>query len=179
MATLEFTVGTARSGKDTRVKEIVDQRHMLAPNNHYVIVSGDQIRLALYGCRYSSYGESFVFATMQVMTRTLLSSGYNVIINDTNTTKESCRRILEIAPTAQPIFVLTCPEVCIERAKATNQEDLIPVIEAQWRQLHDIYASKAGSVNIEEAYNYMMLDIKYEIFDRWGTFTVPRLVKEA
>jgi predicted kinase len=152
---------------------------MLAPHNHYVIVSGDQIRLALYGCRYSSYGEGFVFATMQTMTRTLLASGYNVIIDETNTTKESCRRILEIDPTAKPIFILTRPEICIERAKATNQEDLAPVIEAQWGQLQNIYENQTGSANIEEAYHRMMVDIKNEIFDRWGSFTVPRLVKEV
>lgn len=177
MPTLEFTVGLPRSGKSSRVKEIFNQRRMLAPYVNYVVVSGDQIRLALYGCRYSSYGEPSVFASLQVMTRTLLLSGYNVIIDETNTSRESCKRILEICPDAKPIFVLTPPDICIQRAIATQQEDLTPVIRTQWEQLLRIFHDYHGA-NIEDGYFNMMRDIKQEIHSRWGSEYVPRIVKE-
>jgi hypothetical protein len=98
------------------------------------------------------------------MIRALLERGFDVMVDGTHSTEISIKRILEIDinATAIPIFV-DCSE-CIKRAKDTNQEDLIPVIE----RIHDNLRMLDFYDNLEGRLEY----IKQEVIDRnlYGKF---------
>lgn len=122
---LFFLIGIPRSGKSTYCEKWVDN-----PNHkRRVIVSSDSIRMAMHGQRYEPLAETMVFAVKHIMIRSLLSKGFDVIVDGTHSTKISIQRLLEIDPNATPIFLQTPVEVCKERAIKTNQPDLIPVID--------------------------------------------------
>lgn len=120
---LYFTVGLPRSSKSTFCNNWVKDRPMS------VIVSSDDIRLAMHGKRYEPLAETMVFAIKHVMIRALLNRGFDVIVDGTHSTEISIQRLLEIDENAMAIIFDTPKEVCIERAIATNQSDLIPAIE--------------------------------------------------
>lgn len=134
MTKLLFCVAIPRSGKSTYCKQWAAEK----PNR--VIVCADNIRLSLHNQRFNSYSEEFVSAIKHVMIRTLLKTGFSVIIDGTHTTPNSIKKIFEIDPNAEPVLFDTPVWLCQERAIATNQPDLLPVIdrmEAQLEKLQD------------------------------------------
>ncbi len=86
--TLILMMGLPRSGKTTKVAEIiagliVDQAQRPA------IVNPDSIRLALHGQDYVVRAEPFVWACAKVMVRALFLAGHtHVIIDATNTSRK-------------------------------------------------------------------------------------------
>jgi len=72
------------------------------------------------------------------MIRTLLEQGYDVMVDGTHTTVPSITRLLEIDPDAQFHFVNTDKNVCIQRARATNQEDLVKVILRHYHNVQQL-----------------------------------------
>lgn len=164
MSNLYFTIGSARCGKSTYSKQWQKEH----PSG--VIVSGDQIRLSLHGNRYSSWAEGFTFAIQQVMVRTLLNSGYDVLIDDTNTTKESVMRILEIDPDATATYFGNVEkELCKERAIKTNQPDLLSVIELHYDNMNRVL-SEYGS------YQELIKHCREEIKRRWKSDFLRNIV---
>ena len=133
---LFFLIGNCRSGKSTFCNQWAKEKV------NRVIVSADDIRMALYGKRYCKYAETMVFAIKHVMIRAHLSRGFDVIVDGTHSTSISIQRILEIDRHATPIRIDTPMETCIERAIATDQKDLISSIQRVNRQLQKI--DKAG-----------------------------------
>lgn len=131
---LSFTVGLPRSGKSTFCNEWV----RAAGERPRVIVSGDDFRLAVYGDVYNRIGESFVFSTMDAAIRAHLLGGSDVLVDETATTTETLMRYLLLDIEAEPIFINTSSEICIERAIKTKQEYLIPVIQKLDRQLSEL-----------------------------------------
>ena len=130
--TLVMTVGLPRSGKSTWTK-----------TRSVPIVCPDQIRYAMHGQRYQALAEPFVWATAKVMVRALFLSGHTVVILDaTNTTQKArnewkspdWKREFKIIPTAA--------NVCIERAKAENDEYIIPIIERMAKQYEAVTAEE-------------------------------------
>jgi tRNA uridine 5-carbamoylmethylation protein Kti12 len=127
-------VGLPRSGKTTIVKE-------LAKKYNAPIVRRDDIRLALHGQRYQALAEPFVKAISDIMIRSLFLSGHKVVICDeTNYSRQA--RDYHKSDKWRTVFyhVPTSVEICHERARATGQEDLIPVISAmyaRWEPLGD------------------------------------------
>lgn len=121
--TLILTVGLPRSGKSTWAIE-------QSQDYGIPIVNPDSIRLALHGQAFIREAEPFVWAIAKVMVSSLFLAGHDrVIVDATNTTKE--RRNFWADNNWElylQVFDAT-KEVCISRAKATEREDLIPVIE--------------------------------------------------
>jgi predicted kinase len=119
-------MGLPRSGKTTIVRELMKKHN--AP-----VVRRDDIRLALHGQRYASSAEPFVKAISDVMIRSLFLSGHEVIICD-ETNYSRAARDYHKSNDWRTVFYEVCtpPEVCKERAVATGQPDLIPVIEGMW-----------------------------------------------
>lgn len=121
---LIMTIGLPRCGKSTWAKQ-----------QKLPIVNPDSIRLAMHGQRFCAKAEPFVWATAFIMTESLFLAGHDVVILDaTNTNEERrnewSRRFPEEEYEIIPVkFIDVTKEVCIERAKASGQEDLIPVIE--------------------------------------------------
>ncbi len=131
---LLFTVGCARSGKSTFANKWV-REHGLRPR---AIVCSDDIRLALHGKRFEAKAEPMVWAIHTYMAKALLTRGHDVLIDGTNTTRSSIRRILEIDRDASYVLIDTPKEECQRRAIATGQADLVPVIERMSMQLEEI-----------------------------------------
>lgn len=133
MSKLFFTIATPRAGKSTFCNKWV-----LEPSDRpfpRVIIAGDDFRLALHGQRYTKLAEGQIFASMDLAVRALLLRGHQVIIDETCTSVETLRRYLKIDLDATPIWINTPTEVCIERAIACNQADLIKPIQRMAIQL--------------------------------------------
>jgi hypothetical protein len=121
-----------------------------------VVVSGDDIRMALYGQRYNSHVEEYVFAIEHTMIKALLNRGHDVLVDDTHTTWKSIQALLNIDPNALPIWfpgdqygksTHKIPSkdfqehimLCKERAVQTGQQDLFPIIDRMASNLERMY----------------------------------------
>ena len=120
---LFFTIAPARAGKSTFANKWV----VSEGDNPRVIVCRDDIRQAL-GHRWNSHVEHIVKATAHTMTETLLSRGFDVLVDETNCKWSAVEEILRIDPDAEPIWISYSHNECNERAIKTNQSDLILVI---------------------------------------------------
>lgn len=140
MGKLFFTIKLPRSGGTTACKEwqkyekevighrFVDMeipQHLRKPR---VVVSPDNWRLAL-GFRFHYAHETVVWAGVYHAVKALLYD-YDVMLDCTNTNRSKLYQIFSIDPNATYVHVETPEHICIDRAKKTNQEDLIPVIRA-------------------------------------------------
>lgn len=135
-------VGLPRAGKSTWCNEV-----------GFPIVSLDAIKLATYGQRFWLYGNDRIYIDATHMIKSLFLTGNNtVILDDVNVTREQrdywrpvINHPLGFGPEASGYEITPKPlrvewdiqfkvfntpkDVCIERAKKTEQFDLIPVIE--------------------------------------------------
>ncbi len=139
---LYFMVGLPRSGKSSYAREWVREEV------NRVIVCADDIRLSLTGERYCASAESMVHTIKHLMISTLLRSGHTVLVDGTHTTKGSIKDILKHYKTAIPIIIHTDADTCKARARLTQQDDLIPVIDRMARNLQDL---KEGARDLEDA----------------------------
>lgn len=118
-ARLILTVGLPRSGKST-----------WAIREGYPVVNPDSIRLALHGQVYIQSAEDMVWTMAKYMTKSLFLAGHHTVIVDaTNMTEKRRGAWVDDAWTLQFAYFDTSEETCIERAKSTGREDLIPVIK--------------------------------------------------
>lgn len=134
--TLILTVGLPRSGKSTW-----SQKQGLP------IVCADAIRMGLYGRLWEDLAEEHVWAIAAVMVRGLFLAGNDTVILDTTSVTKYRRDHWKWNPKWEgkvPRWVRkyqvfdTPKEVCIERAHATNQSYLEPVIERMAGDWEDI-----------------------------------------
>jgi len=117
-----------------------------------VVISGDQFRRALHGSDFRIEAESTVYATMDIVTRALLNSGYDVLIDETCTTEQTLLRYLRLDIDATPIFFDASEEECIKRAEETNKPYLIGPIKRMARQLKEIRSNWDETVTRLKAY---------------------------
>ena len=117
---LILTVGLPRSGKTTWAKK---QGHP--------IVNRDAIRLALHGQAFIGASEDMVTAIESYMVKSLFLAGHDTVIVDATNLKEKYRKRWEYLGswTVTTHILTTSKEVCIQRAKDGDRDDLIPVIE--------------------------------------------------
>lgn len=91
------------------------------------VVSGDAIRESL-GNLWNPDVENYVDAIKFTMVKALLKTGHTVLIDETNTSERSIRKILELDIGAQVVVVPTSKEECLKRAKP----ELHKPIERMW-----------------------------------------------
>ena len=127
---LILMVGLPRSGKTTWAKEYVNK------NPNTVIVSPDTIRLALHGQRFIGEAEEFVWANHYLMVKTLLLEGYDVLVDATNTTEKRRKPYFDKFKGYDILTKVmdTSKDVCIQRAKSINDNEIIPIIEKMYGQ---------------------------------------------
>lgn len=89
MPELRIMMGLPASGKSTYCSDLMD--------HGYVIVNPDKIRLALHGQAFQKLAEGFVWATAELMVRTLLMQGHSVVVDATNMHKQARSRWRSIA----------------------------------------------------------------------------------
>lgn len=123
MGTLEFTVGSARSGKSTFSKQW--EKDHLSKGSKCVVLNEDMIRLAHHGERYNNDCEPFIHAASQLFLKTLYLAGYHILYDETNTSVNSIVNIFKVDNMAKPYIFLEPLSILEERARDTNQEDLI------------------------------------------------------
>lgn len=122
------TVGLPRSGKSTWAKQ-----------QAYPIVNPDSIRLALHGQRFYGPAEPMVWATAKLMVRSLFLAGHRHVILDATNVERSRRD--EWKSKEWGIFFKYIPtpkDVCIERARSENYEELVGVIERMAGQFNPL-----------------------------------------
>lgn len=129
---LYFTIGLPRSGKSTFADNWVEELEYhkdgydgYSTSRKRVIVSGDNIRLALTGQRFSKDAEQMVQAIKWVMVKALLDRGHEVMIDGTHTTNSSIEKILSIDPEARGIFIDRHPRDCEKTAMDCGHYDLV------------------------------------------------------
>lgn len=116
---LVATVGLPRSGKTT-----------WARSQAWPIVNPDSIRLAIHGQRFIGQAEPFVWATARAMVSALFLAGHKIVILDATMTSQDRRNEWYSKDWATFFKVINTPaEVCLERARAEGDTDIIPVIE--------------------------------------------------
>ncbi len=125
-------VGLPRLGKSTRAKAFVEALPA-------AIVNPDAIRLAIHGQRFIAQAEPYVWLTARTMVESLFLAGHKTVILDaTNTTHKRRNEWRNKNWEREYIYVDTPKNICIERAKASNQEDLIMVIERMDKQFEPL-----------------------------------------
>ena len=162
---LFYTFGLPRAGKSTFTK-----RWMMEKPGR-VVVNGDDFRLAVYGQRWYKGGESAVYGNFYTAIRALQKQAdLEILIDETNTSLASLKRIWEIDPDAEPIVFWESVEVCKERAVATNQLDLIPHIDHCYDNILElIYLTdeELKEMTTEEIIEVIKETLK-KIFADWG-----------
>jgi len=114
-----MTVGLPRCGKSTWTKE----------QKGVPIVNPDSVRLAVHGERFNARKEGLVWWVVDTMIEALRHAGHDEIILDATNLEE--KRRLSYAENYELEYVIfdTPVEECKRRALATNQADLVEVID--------------------------------------------------
>lgn len=189
---LYFLVAPARAGKSTLANKWlkynidilpdgkINKRHrpgeiwyynkVFNTENPRVVVCADHIRLAITGQRFVSEAEGMVHATKEIMVRTYVNNGYDVLLDETNTNINNIKKILREYPDAIPYYIDTPIEVCYQRAKDTNQEDLIEygVIDRMFGNLQQLISinSPCSTVSIPECVYIAIENIRKTINEK-------------
>jgi predicted kinase len=116
---LILTIGLPRSGKTTWSRK-----------QGLPIVNPDSIRLAIHNQRFLEFIEPLIWAVAKIMVLSLFLAGNNTIILDaTNTTKKRRDFWKDDGWEVQFQHIATSEEVCIARATAEGDDEIIPVIK--------------------------------------------------
>lgn len=117
--TLHVMVGLPRSGKSTKATEV-----------GHPIVCPDAIRLALHGSRWRPESEPMVWAVAHAMVESLFLAGHADVILDACNVSAKLRQEWESTKWACIFHVIDTPkEICIDRARESEMDDLVEVIE--------------------------------------------------
>jgi predicted kinase len=125
MKTIKIMVGLPRCGKSTWVQN---------NKTNEVVISADDLRFIVYNQRFWSDGESLMWSIRSMMLKYLMQQGIDIIIDETNTTKERRKPIIKLAKQFG-YKIIGCMvkgawvDDCVKRAEKTNQPDLIPIIK--------------------------------------------------
>lgn len=140
MSKLTMLIGLPRCGKTTEAGKYEGKA---------AIVSADQFRQLIYGQRFYKDGESYVWAVRNTCFKALLQQGIDIVIDETNITKESRAAAIKLAKSygyrVEGIFFDTDPRTCKRRAIDTKQEDLLPIIDKMNDQLEPPMLSEGFS----------------------------------
>lgn len=103
-----------------------------------VVLAGDDFRYALTGHEYLPHAEAHVFSVLDTAALALLRRGFDVLIDETSTSKPTLLRYLRLDPQMKLIFVDTPPDECKRRAIANGRDYLVPVIDRLAARLENL-----------------------------------------
>ena len=137
---LAILCGLPKSGKSTYARTLKEEG--------WVVVNPDTIRLALHGQQFVASAEGFVWATAELMARSLLMSEYKVLIDATNTTKKRRAQWLRLAQefglTLDAFVMDTSVEECHERNEEIRKygsgavpAEVIDRMSEQWEPVEE------------------------------------------
>jgi predicted kinase len=129
---LFYMVGSPKSGKSTIankwVKDLSTYQLLEGEYNPRVVIGGDDFRTAITSREFIPEAEGLVFAAMDVAARALLARGFDVLIDETSTTKASLLRYYKLDINATPIIVDTSANECVKRAITSSSPYLVAPI---------------------------------------------------
>lgn len=194
MSRLYFTIGCSHSGKSTLCNKWAAYDNYIEENKFVeykcsimfqeppkryesiqterrVVVSGDRIRESLYGSLWNQLAEDFVDAVKWTMVRTLLNSGYTVLLDETNTSERNIRKIFEIDQNAEFVYVDTPVEVCKKRANETLWKPIDRMANnlLELALMHDDFFVE-GFPNLNSL-RYVITNIREKFLEDQGKFT--------
>lgn len=121
--TIKILCGLPRCGKSTWVKN---------NKTNEVVISADDIRYLVYNQQFWAEGEPLVWSIRGMMLKYLMQQGVDIIIDETNTTKERRKPIIKLAKQFGYYIVgntIECyAHICGERAIAEGRTHLLPII---------------------------------------------------
>jgi predicted kinase len=94
-----------------------------------VVLAGDDFRHAIHASDYLPRAEHLVFSHVDTAAAALLLRGYDVLMDETGTSRPTLMRYLRLDPKVELIFVDAPAEECKRRALANNRPRLLPVID--------------------------------------------------
>ena len=94
-----------------------------------VVIAGDDFRWSALGAEYLAHAEHLIFSLMDTAALALLRRGFDVLIDETSTSKPTLMRYLRMDASVELIFVDTPAEECKRRAVANGRPHLLPVID--------------------------------------------------
>ena len=107
--------GLPRSGKTTWISE---------NKKGEIIVSADDLRYRVYDKSYWHQGENLVWWTREILLRTLMSQGVDIIIDETNTTAARRKPIVDLCKgynyECKCVFIPASVDLCISRLIESN-----------------------------------------------------------
>lgn len=112
-----------------------------------VVVSGDEFRKAVHGHAYIKEAEELVFANMTTACRALINSGFDVLVDETNSTLTSIYRLLLVDIDATPIWLDVPEKTCIQRAIDTKRFYLLKPIQRICSQISELKAHWPDNFN--------------------------------
>jgi len=119
MKKLILTVGLPRSGKTTWARQ-----------QNVPMVNRDSIRLALHGERYLPEAEGMISVLEENMVKSLFLAGHDTVIVDaTHNTEKRRKRWVSDKWEIELKIIPFGKEICIQRAIAENDNEIIPIIE--------------------------------------------------
>lgn len=108
---LAIMCGLPKSGKSTYARTLKDEG--------WVVISPDQVRLAMHGQQFHNHAEPFVWAVVDCMARSLLNGEHRVVVDATHTTERRRQQWVKMAQEfgmVLQVYVLeTTPEECLAR----------------------------------------------------------------
>lgn len=144
--TLVATVGLPKSGKSTWI-------YHNALGRGIPVVSLDAIRMALTGKVFEPEREPEVWDLARFIVHVLFLGGHTIVVVDecNNTINQ---RLIWKSDLWQTLFKVfdTPVAVCIERAKASHDEYLIPVIERKAAEFEELTDQEVECVGIYDAF---------------------------
>jgi len=157
-----ITVGLPRSGKST-LRRIVMNR-----NQGIVLISADQLRFQLYGCRWYDEGENFMWSINEHFLKILLQNGNYIFVDETNVYEYARKKIIKLAKKYNYkiycFHIDTSKELCIERAKKNNDLQMVETIN----KMNDKYIYPEINEGFDEIIRISNNDYKkidYNIFE--------------
>jgi len=134
MKILHLLIGLPRSGKSTKAKEL-----------GFPVVEPDAIRKVIHGTPWKRNVEHMVWGIAHIMVDALFEAGHNDVILDATNHTSARRSEWESENYSIKYYEIETPmSVCIERARSTNQEYLIPVIERMCQQYEPLGGKTDG-----------------------------------
>lgn len=135
--------GLPRSGKTTFAKEYMGRG--------FVKISADDMRYLVYNQRFWAAGENLMWSIRNICLEYMLAQQLNIIIDETNTTAKRRSPIIKLAQQYNyniigVVIESVTKEICIKRAKDTEREDIIPIIENQHHKFETLEKGEGFNV---------------------------------